>query len=449
MRAYYNEIDPYCVLWLRNLIAAGHIASGDVDERPIEHLTPADLKGYTQCHFFAGLGGWSRALRLAGWADERPVWTGSCPCQPYSAAGKGLGESDARNLWPVWHALIGQCRPGVVIGEQVDSAIRFGWIDGVRADLEAQDYAAWHTVLPAACAGAPQIRHRLWWVAVAEYAVGRPEHETRGTRSGRNGLGRSRAVGAGKRGVSGVAVAGGVAVADGGNACDGDEQRGREQRFFAQDGGTGERVSGRVEAPNGSDAQGRPTALRDVERILDANERTVAFASNSGRLGESNSHRCLTRQSSTTTDRHGHSIESAGDARGLVQPQHARQQIGKHGRGIRGHAEATERPGPLSFWSAYDLIPCADGKARRVEPKSFPLAHGFPRTGGRMRAVLEGMGLDPRSVKRALRNARSLLAKAGRNRVGRLRAYGNAIEPQTAARFIELFKDVIPIREDS
>lgn len=283
--AYYNEIDPYCVAWLRNLIAAGHIASGDVDDRPIEQVTVADLKGYTQCHFFAGLGGWSRALRLAGWDDERPVWTGSCPCQPYSAAGKGLGESDARNLWPVWHALIGQCRPGVVIGEQVDRAINFGWIDGVFADLEAQAYAGWHTVLPAACAGAPQIRHRLWWVAVAEYAVGRSEHETRGARSGRHGFGRSRAVGAGKRGVSGVAVAGGVAeserircereqierrgslqqavdaaeesqqsisahgsiaggvaVADGGNACDGDEQRGREQRFIAQDGGTGERL---------------------------------------------------------------------------------------------------------------------------------------------------------------------------------------------------------------
>jgi DNA (cytosine-5)-methyltransferase 1 len=35
IHAYYNEIDPYCAQWLRNLIAAGHIADGDVDQRDI------------------------------------------------------------------------------------------------------------------------------------------------------------------------------------------------------------------------------------------------------------------------------------------------------------------------------------------------------------------------------------------------------------------------------
>ena len=34
MTAYYNEIDPYAAQWLRNLIAAGHLPAGDVDERP-------------------------------------------------------------------------------------------------------------------------------------------------------------------------------------------------------------------------------------------------------------------------------------------------------------------------------------------------------------------------------------------------------------------------------
>ena len=31
--SYYNEIDPFAAEMLRNLIAAGHIAPGDVDER--------------------------------------------------------------------------------------------------------------------------------------------------------------------------------------------------------------------------------------------------------------------------------------------------------------------------------------------------------------------------------------------------------------------------------
>lgn len=91
MVAYYNEIDPFAAQWLRNLIAAGHIADGVVDERSIEDIVPQELEGFTQCHFFAGIGVWSLALRRAGWSDEWPVWTGSCPCQPFSAAGKGGG----------------------------------------------------------------------------------------------------------------------------------------------------------------------------------------------------------------------------------------------------------------------------------------------------------------------------------------------------------------------
>ncbi len=81
--AYYNEIDPFAAAWLRKLIEAGHVADGEVDERDIRDVHPADLRGFAQVHMVAGIGGWSRALRLASWGDDRPVWTGSCPCQPF------------------------------------------------------------------------------------------------------------------------------------------------------------------------------------------------------------------------------------------------------------------------------------------------------------------------------------------------------------------------------
>lgn len=170
MTAYYNEIDPYAVQWLRNLIEAGYIAQGHVDERSIADVRPNDLAGYTQCHFFAGIGGWSLALHLAEWPDTRPIWTGSCPCQPFSGAGLRMGTADTRHLWPHWFNLIRQRRPAVILGEQVANAIGGGWLDAVCTDLEGEGYACGAAVLPACSVGAPHIRQRLWFVADADTA---------------------------------------------------------------------------------------------------------------------------------------------------------------------------------------------------------------------------------------------------------------------------------------
>lgn len=166
--AYYNEVDPFAAAWLGELIKAGHIAPGKVDTRSMEDVVPTDLAGFTQCHFFAGIGVWSHALRCAGWPDDRPVWTGSCPCQPFSAAGKGGGFADERHLWPAFHYLIKQCRPVAVFGEQVASKDGLAWLDLVSSDLEAEGYACGAVDTCAAGFGAPHIRQRLYWVAYAE-----------------------------------------------------------------------------------------------------------------------------------------------------------------------------------------------------------------------------------------------------------------------------------------
>lgn len=171
-RAYYNEIEPFAAEWLRNLIAAGLVADGDVDERDIRDVRPSDLAGYTQCHFFAGIGAWSYALRLAGWPDDRPVWTGSCPCQPFSAAGRRNGFDDERHLWPAWHHLIWHARPPIIFGEQVAGKDSWTWFDLVHTDMEGTGYACGAAVLPAASVGAPHIRHRLWFAADIERGMG-------------------------------------------------------------------------------------------------------------------------------------------------------------------------------------------------------------------------------------------------------------------------------------
>jgi DNA (cytosine-5)-methyltransferase 1 len=165
MSAYYNENDPFAAAWLRELIKAGLIADGEVDERDIRDVTADDVRGFVQCHFFAGIGGWSYALRLAGWPDTRRVWTGNCPCQPWSSAGTGLEADDPRDLWPTWFELWQECRPDVGIGEQVAGKPGGAWLDRLHADLEAIHYAVGAVDLPAASVGAFTLRQRLWWVA--------------------------------------------------------------------------------------------------------------------------------------------------------------------------------------------------------------------------------------------------------------------------------------------
>ena len=165
MAAFYNEIDPYAAEWLRNLIKKGLIADGKVSTQSIVDIQPSDLAGFTQCHFFAGIGGWSHALRLAGWPDDRQIWTGSCPCQPFSIAGKGAGTDDPRHLWPHFHRLITAVRPSVVMGEQVAAAVGKSWLDGVCADLEGIGYSTGAAVIPACAIGALHRRDRIWFVA--------------------------------------------------------------------------------------------------------------------------------------------------------------------------------------------------------------------------------------------------------------------------------------------
>ena len=321
MPVYYNEHDPKAAAWLRELITAGELPEGEVDVRSIVDVTAADLAGFTACHFFAGIGGWAYALRLAGWPADRPVWTGSCPCQPFSAAGARRGTADERHLWPAFFRLIGECRPDTIFGEQVASKDGLTWLDLVHADLEGADYTVGACDLCAAGVGAPHIRQRLYFVGQLAESIP---------------LGR-------------------------GGRCDGDS----------------ERDSGQIQV-EGSGAVG-------VVAKSDCQQEHPATA---GRLYTESSECGATRGVAESDGR----LTGDGDV----------QRSGEHGRiekdGGTGKLADTDS---VSFWSACDWLPCTDGKARPVEPGTFPLAHGLPA------------------------------------RVGRLRGYGNAIVPQVAAAFIE------------
>ncbi len=355
--AYYNEIDPYAAQWLRNLIKAGHIADGEVDTRSIVDVRPADLAGFTQAHFFAGIGGWSHAVRLAGWPDDRPIWTGSCPCQPFSVAGKGAGVDDPRHLWPHFFRLIGAVRPPVVMGEQVAGQAGYGWLDGVRADLEAEGYASRGVDIPACAVDAPHIRSRLYWIASD---LENPGNNGAGRDIGASGNGGRKSLDAGAAGLRQAHGQGGADRPDARSAgymADADHER--------RDG---------IDALLREDEAGRDAG--DIHEAAGDGSSHMADAEDNGQGGRS--HPDTRRQEN----------EQGGDA---------------DFRSKRVGPRAFVRN--VSFWSDAIWLTGADGKARRAQPGIPLLAHGIP------------------------------------NRVGKLRAYGNAIVPQVAAEVIGAYMD--------
>ena len=334
-RAYYNEHDPFAAAWLRNLIDAGHIARGDVDERSIVDIRPSDLDGYTQCHFFAGIGGWSYALRLAGWPDDRPVWTGSCPCQPFSAAGKGGGFADERHLWPAFHWLIDQCRPDTVFGEQVASKDGLNWLDLVQADMETTGYAFAAVDLCAAGVGAPHIRQRLFWVADA-LSAGRPE---RWTGSGDRSLARG--------GAPGI-----LAHADGGNASAERQQRSGQYRQQQEDG----RSSLLADSASGRRGGRSRTGRNDgAETLYD-------------------------RQQGVVADTSGQRLPLG------PQPDDGRGTLRQQGQ-TPAESGTLGRPGPTNgHWRDADWLGCTDGKWRPTQSFFQSLADGISSELGSLRA---------------------------------------------------------------
>jgi DNA (cytosine-5)-methyltransferase 1 len=199
----YNENEPFAIQWLEQLQERNLIPKGKIDGRSITDIRPEDCDRTS--HFFAGIGGWAYALQLAGWNPARDVWTGSCPCQPFSIAGKGTGTSDKRHLWPIWRELIAECRPSVIFGEQTSSKLGREWLSGVRTDLEALGYAVGAADLCAASVNAPHRRQRLYWVAYTGHGGDRGPNRLRDSAPGAvSGAGEDKGSGQGRQDTSRV-----------------------------------------------------------------------------------------------------------------------------------------------------------------------------------------------------------------------------------------------------
>jgi DNA (cytosine-5)-methyltransferase 1 len=313
---YYNELDPKAAGRLRSLISAGFIPPGHVDERSIADVRPSDLEGFTQCHFFAGIGGWSEALRIAGVSSDTRLWTGSCPCQPFSSAGRRKGIADERHLWPVFRDLIAECQPPIVFGEQVASADGRDWLAVVRAEMEALGYAVGAADLCAAGVGAPHIRQRLWFVGLGHTYC--PRHEGDGLQEIRPGREAGREVcGASGSGTDSRMANGDSKRHDREPVLLRTDSRGRITEEISEVTGSG----GNDGMANGDStgSQGRPRMSECAAELSAGEDGMVSRLENDGRT--------------STAD---------------------------------------------SFWGASDWLFCRDGLWRPVESGTFPLVDGVP-----------------------------------------------------------------------
>ena len=381
MSTVYTDSDPFVCAWTRNLINAGEIPHGEVLELPIQQLTALQLRGATQVHCFNGVSGWPYALKLAGWPATASVWSGSCPCQSFSTAGRRKGFDDERHLWPEWFRLIRECRPLVVLGEQVPSPDGLKWFDLVSSDLEEEGYAVAALDIPAGGVGAPHLRQRLYFaaIAMAESDRERRERLRLHLRAGRSRQAKPEAWR--RREALGMANAAGVGSAresDAGRQEVARSQHAREAVELADSAGEGRRGPERA-------AQAQPQAEVSGEprrpSLADAGELGDASGEGSGR-----------------------------DAGAVSGAQETGEREGVFAR--RLSHESVAAGAVRGFWSPAEWVACYDPRTdgvvyRPVEPGLEPVASGLPA------------------------------------RVGRLRGYGNALCAPLAATFVRSVMEVL------
>lgn len=437
MAAYYNEIDPDACAVLRQCIADGLIAPGDVDSRSIVDVQTEDLRGYTQAHFFAGGGLWSVAARLAGWPDDKPLWTGSCPCQSFSVAGKRLGTDDPRHLWPHLFRLFRECRargygPPVLVGEQVSGKAGYGWLDGVRADLATEGYACRARDIPACAVDAPHKRNRLYWIAVEHAASvgrgeGRSEHGFRGRwpaaasadapgalADSRCKLGRARSGDAGNGPVGADIHEQGVPQVDAfGSGLEG-------QCGYVDGVGQPGRIGSQQDGPLAT------TDDRDGSGALAYGDGKPSQARNAGPISRRSEPERPTVESQRRDD-----CGRYGNVADMHQPVVQGQSPAGQQPRDQPHERIGRRNG--TFWSDAEWIVCHDGKARRAKSGIRDVADGIP---GRDDPV------DPQGASGEEPLSYRLLVPSFKGRIPAWRIAGNAIVPQLAAEVLRAYLDI-------
>lgn len=407
---YFNDVDVHSVVWLKELVdnRCFNVCPEEcvIDGRSVLDIEANDVRGYEQCHFFAGIGGWRRAFDLAN-VDVRDlcnryggaIWTASLPCQPFSVAGARKCADDERHLWPIFRELVAECRPAIIFGEQVASKDGKDWLSGIRNDLEEMGYVVGAADLCAASVNAPHIRQRIYWGAFKPDSLANPD---------RGYIGIPTQL---KQRYASLHNTNGCVVING-PACRLGNSKSREE---CSEEGSERSDNSKYRGSDGISGLAHSSSLRRNGRGEEGTQSkglqcATRHDGDSQRLGSPN----LQRQQGYGERSYEHVNETLGEC-----------VVGETGLVIAGNFH---RP---NFWEDYSIVPCRDPQKsivyRRIpklESGIFPLVNGLPR----------GMGY--------VRDKRIPITEEEANatseaRTARIRGYGNAIVPQLAALFVE------------
>lgn len=294
-------------------------------------------------------------------------------------------------------------------------------LDRIFSDLEGALYACGAADIPSAGVGSPNLRQRIFWVA-----------ESTGTRH----------------------AGAGSSASDDGHRADSVPQR----RIVLGESAEGGGVSGLAESDSsqrgrltdgqGCERNGTEAGRQQGDGIAESGgavERLALTDSRSGRRGladesgegagadegtEQSGRRCVSGRLEHTEGNGRQQRGSESGGRG-IEPRCAVERLGNanyprpQGQCERGNGAGERTTGAtgVGFWSDYTIIPCGDGKSRRIERGTLPLVNGVSRG-----LVRGGNQRPPCDAEEARHTAEA--------RVMRLRGFGNSINPYAAARFI-------------
>ena len=103
------------------------------------------------------------------WRGLVDILHGGYPCQPFSVAGRKLGDKDPRHLWPHIARIVREVEPPLCFFENVGGHLRLGF-QQVHDDLRRMGYRVKAGLFTAEEVGAPHKRERLFILAYAEGA---------------------------------------------------------------------------------------------------------------------------------------------------------------------------------------------------------------------------------------------------------------------------------------